>query len=485
MSMVTSPTLADFEAVNWLDCIRAASEKSCTSYSTLFRFEAEKQQANGSSVGAGIFTRLAAWTSVRLHTEDASAFPASFLDAVSEGDFLLLRDLAPVTTDDELKARLADIAWQGRIQNRRDPDMARLAVEAYLRSSGNFASQWWEQSWRIERALHVAFSLGHGALEIESVWMHIGTTIAAINGDDDWFLSERLMQLLLEAKRDDEKIYAPMAERAARKATSQKGVGQRDKERRYWELKAQWHSKESEERCEALQFAAETYVAEASDEMAGFYGAPNPIGAAKHLQSAVESYRAIDNPARFQSRVEELHRLMIEVNREAQKTFESHSQTVDLSSFITQATNQVKGLSFHEALQALLLLYTSPSKMTLRDQVEGANDEMVELLCSYEQVNAAGQVVARRPSLLSPDPKQREEAQIYEMFRIAAEQNALVARALFVPALYQMQKEHHVSLRDWAAVLRHSPFVPGDRVWLFARGFQAGWQPSTSWGRRP
>ena len=100
---------------------------------------------------------------------------------------------------------------------------------------------------------------------------------------------------------------------------------------------------------------------------------------------------------------------------------------------------------------------------------------MVELLCCYQQVNAAGQVVASRPSLLSPNPEEREEATRYEMFRLAGHHRDLMVNGLILPALWQLHREHRFSNRDWTALLRHSPFVPQGREWLFARGFQAGW----------
>src|SRR5690606_10118835 len=157
---------------------------------------------------------------------------------------------------------------------------------------------------------------GPQAPEIETVWQHIESVLTEINGDDDWFTSACLMELMQECRHGDATIYAPMAERAARKADGKQGVGQRDKARRYWEVKANWHKPGSEEWLEAKRLAAETYVAEAEDEIKAFYGQQNFIAAALHFQKAIESYRNIVPHQRFASRIQALHRQMIEVNKQ-------------------------------------------------------------------------------------------------------------------------------------------------------------------------
>lgn len=222
--------------------------------------------------------------------------------------------------------------------------------------------------------------------------------------------------------------------------------------------------------------AAETHVAEAQDEIDALYGRQEFIAAALHLQKAVESYRNIVPNDRFESRINALHRQMIEVNKQAQREFESHSHTIDISRYAQDSMQQVEGLSWDLALREIVLMYASPEISVLREQVEAGADEMVELLCSYEKVNSSGQVVARRPSLFSPDLEEREAARTAEMFRIAGHHRQLIVQAMLMPALHQMQREHRISTRDWVQLIHNSPFVPTDREWLFARGFQAGWE---------
>lgn len=475
--MINSPSLvlSDFEAVAWQNAIVPASEPTCWCYHNLFRLRSEKSHADVEEKASALFLKLAIWTTPHLNNEEALPFPEAVLDAITEEDFALLRELAPTALDAELRARLADLAWQGRVANKRDPDMARLAVSSYLEASKCFADKWYEESQRIERALNLAFGLGYKAAEQEAVWKHTEEKLHHINGEDDWFLSARLMELMQEHGRGDEAMYAPMAERAALRAEGQRGTGQWDKARRYWEIKAAWHKTNSEEWFEALQRGAETHAFEAQDEIDGFYERQDLIAAAMHLQQAIEAYRNIIPHDRFQARIDELHRRMIEVNSQAQQQFESHEYTINISEYSREAADQVKDRSFSAAIRELVQMYASPPLETLRDQVERGTCELSELLCAHQQVNSAGQVIARRPSLLSPDPQQQAKAVEAEMFNVSGQYRSLVAQAMLYPALRQMQQDHLVTMRDWIGLIHHSPFVPTDREWLFARGFQAGW----------
>jgi hypothetical protein len=467
----------DFERIGWQEIIAGSSDKTCWSYSSLYRQRAEEVHVAGDALAEAVLRKLELWSFPRLQTDNpARPFPEVFLDTIDEPDNILLRELAPLARDAELRARLADLAWLGKVNNRRDPDMARLAVPAYLTASEAFGEQnlWPERIMRIERALQLALSLGRAAPDlVDEVWTHIEKTLGQINGDDEWFLSAELMELLQEYGRGDAATYAPMAERAALKAERQRGVGQWAKARRYWEVKAGWYPADSEDQRTALVRAAETYVADAEDELRGY---DNPIGAAGHLERAIQAYRKLNQNGQFHERINEIHRALIDINQRAQKSFETYQYPLNVEKYAAQAAGQVAGKTLGAALRELVLIAAPPEVETLREQVALHTDEFIELMCSHERVNADGQVIARRPSLFAPDPQQREEAITAEMFHIAGTHHALCIHGFIVPALLQIRQEHRVRTRDWLPLLRHSPFVPQGRELIFARGLQAGFE---------
>ena len=470
-------SIDDFMGADWQTIIVQSNRRECWEYSSLYRQRAGEVREADDAVTEAALCKLELWTLPRLQTDNATRpFPEAFLDAIDEADNLLLRELAPLAQDAELRARLADLAWMGKVNNRRDPNMVRLAVPAYLAASEAFPEQdhWPERIVRIERALQLTLSLGRAAPDlVDEVWTYIEKTLAQINGEDEWFLSAELMELLQDHGRGDAATYARMAECTALKAESQRGVGQRSKARRYWEIKARWHLIESEDHRTALVRAAETYVADASEELQGYN---DFIGAAGHLERAIQAYRKLNQNGRFQERINEIHCALIGINQQAQETFETYRHPLNVERYATEAAGQLAGKNFGAALRELVLMVAPPEVETLREQVALHTDEFIELMCSHERVNAEGQVIARRPSLFSTDPEQREEATTAEMFQIAGIHHALRVQGFILPALLQIKQEHRVRTRDWLPLLSHSPFVPEGRELIFARGLQAGFE---------
>jgi hypothetical protein len=90
-------------------------------------------------------------------------------------------------------------------------------------------------------------------------------------------------------------------------------------------------------------------------------------------------------------------------------------------------------------------------------------------------MNEMGKVVARQPgSVLSNNAEEAEAATRFEMCRNAIYHQSLHAQAYVEPARCQINLEHNVQLNDILSIISHSPFVPPERKYLFAKGLHAG-----------
>jgi Domain of unknown function (DUF4209) len=87
-----------------------------------------------------------------------------------------------------------------------------------------------------------------------------------------------------------------------------------------------------------------------------------------------------------------------------------------------------------------------------------------------EKMNEMGKVVARQPS----NPDEAEAATRFEMYQVAVEYQRLHAQAYIEPARDQINLEHAVRIKDLLPIVSHSPFVPPEREYLFAKGLYAG-----------
>lgn len=152
------------------------------------------------------------------------------------------------------------------------------------------------------------------------------------------------------------------------------------------------------------------------------------------------------------------------------------SQEIDISKFIEEARNRVRGKDLQEAIFALALLGMPTDVSRLRQQVQQQAREFVasEFLPTV-MMNETGKVIARQPgSVLSNNPEEAEAAIRFEMCRNAIIYQNLQAQAYIEPARHQINLEHGVHLNDIFSVVSHSPFIPPEREYLFAKGLYAG-----------
>jgi hypothetical protein len=346
--------------------------------------------------------------------------------------------------------------------------MAQLAVTAYLQSATELEDpdHWTWCFQRIERTLRLARRIKY---QVEAVVAHIEAVLDRYKGEDPLWLSAKLMELLQEYRLGDPTKYAALAEKAATLAES---AHDWDRARTYWQIKARWHLIEKDEDKEraAWMLAAETYVKEAEDAL---QRNPAPYLTASHyLQKAVEAFRNIrgtqEEKAADKVRAEEVHKLLIQSQEESSKEYITFSQEIDISKQVEQARAYVRGKEFQDALFALALLGASPKISRLRQEVQ--DTVWMSEFMPVVMKNEMGKVVASQPS----NPDDAEAATRFEMYRLAVEYQRLHAQAFIEPARYQLNLEHSVRVNDLLPIVSHSPFVPPEREYLFAKGLYAG-----------
>jgi hypothetical protein len=216
--------------------------------------------------------------------------------------------------------------------------------------------------------------------------------------------------------------------------------------------------------------AAETYVKEAEDAL---QRNPAPYLTASHyLQKAVEAFRSIrgtkEETADAKARAEEVHKLLIQHQGESFKELITISQEVDISDQVEQARAHVRGKEFQDALFALALLGIPTRVFHLRQRVQ--ETALLSRFMPVVMMNEMGKVVARQSS----DPDKAEADTRFEMYRLAVEYQRLHAQAYIEHARDQINLEHSVRVNDLLPIVSHSPFVPPDREYLFAKGLYAG-----------
>ena len=280
----------------------------------------------------------------------------------------------------------------------------------------------------------------------------------------------RFMELLQKYRAGDPSRYAALAGDAAQKAEAARCWPEA---RQFWRLEARWHEmmQDQDGKRSALVRAAETHVGEAEAELSG--ASPSYISASAHLERAIEGLR---RAGRTRERVEELHKRLLEYQASTRDEMVAFSQDMDLSKFVDQAGEQVKGKPLWEALFAMISGCTPPNKEHLRKQARESSADGIWMLMERSVVDERGRVVGRMPSFLSVDPEEAERAIRAEMLSQANQYRQTYAAAFVHPAWRQINLDHDVRLGDLLPVVLDNPFVPEGHENTYARGLLAGFK---------
>lgn len=472
-SLIPPLTKDDFTNACWQDVVNSSERQDCLTYNMAFWGKAKKAQDAGNIREQAVFEILTVVTSVAIKPESTEEFFADIFNNLTDEQLDFLTEIVPEISDPELQSRVADILWVRRRNNR----MAQLAIPAYLQSATTLESpdHWTHCVDRIERGLRLARKIKY---QDTVVIAHIEAVLDRYNGEDPLWLSAKLMKLLQEFRVGEPGKYATLAEKAANLAEL---AHDWPRARTLWNIKAVWHRIEQDYRQEfaASMLTAETYVQEA--EFALERTPPSYMAASQFIQQAVEAFRSIrgtrEETVDAKARAEEVHRLLLQYQEKTRDEMISiSSDKMDISEFVEQARNSVRGKNFQEALFALTLLFDPTKIAQLRQQVQKQAGEFVLSDCfPTVMINEAGKVIARQPgSVLSSNPEEAEAATRFEMYRNAVYYQNIKAQTFIEPARYQINLDHSVRVNDILSIVSHSPFIPPNREYLFAKGFYAG-----------
>ncbi len=463
-------TKKDFEELQWGDLIKKSDKKVCKCYSPIFFTKAHEEEAAGEDKNRELFALLGSVTSMTLKSDSLREplIPTFVkIDDISDEHLNILSEIVFNIPDPEIRARIADILWI----RKRDVRMAELAIKSYLESAIVLEDpkRWTYCAKRIERAFRLGASLGKNAGYLDPVISHIEATLDKYNGEDPKFLSNKLMDFLLEQRKGDCKKYSMLSEKLAKRAESD---GDWRRARTYWETKARWHSIEKDDTSEraALIEASETYVKDASAAINR--AKPSYMIAAGHLQHAIEAYRRIGGE---KERIEELHGTLLKYQKKSIDEIKAVSTEINLTNEVKKAIERVKGKKLHEAIFEMALMTNSPGVNDLKNQVqELANEYPIRHLFSTFAINEKGKVTDHIPGLFSNEPEEIETAMRANMFKHAKFHQTIYTQGVIEPARNQINLEHNIRMSDFVPIVSNNPLIPVGREHIYAQGLHAG-----------
>lgn len=478
METSTPLTKEIIDQYGWQGMIADCEKKERFNYCSLFCAKATEAHKSGDHIAQEVFSLLGKATLVAVRSDPKNKpFPEDWLLSFTDEQLSLFKEMAPGVEDAEMRARLADIVWE----RRHDADMARLSVDSYLESARTLEDPrgWTHCADNIERAAHIARLLGKKSEHFRRVVAHIEAVLDRYDGEDPLFFSAVLMELLQDHKQGDGLKYAALAGKAAARAIDEK---EWERARRYLHVKAEWHflaGQPDEGRAMRVEWI-ETHVQEAA-EIINTPGRAAPYNhASLKIERAIKAYQDLGGTGAKERRAE-LYRLLIEYQQRINDEFINISAPAgadreEMDDFFAEyAVNQVKGKGVVEAIAALAFLPALGSVSQLREQVRNhVSTSPTALLFPTVMYSTDGRVAARSSSRPTSRDERNEEEAKAQMFVLSSNVRLWATQIMLLPAVNQINTEHHIRVHDLVPIVLSSPFVPAGREFLFAKGLHAG-----------
>jgi len=459
--------------------IENCGTKECCKYVTIFFQKAREFDSSDDTVTSEVFVLLGRLCSLNLRAESplqpyspmpsgpTDNEPQSFVQIFSQDHLTFLEKIVNNISDNEIRARIADVLWVIK----RDYEMAEMAITAYLESAKilEHPEKWTSCEERIQRAFRLTNLIGNKNDYMDKVIKHVEMVLNNYDGEDQLFLSEKLMNLLLEANYGDPEKYANLSEKCAINAEKKNNFYLA---RAYWQVKGKWHKLQgnTDEERHALLKYADAYVKEAEFKANGENG--SYLVYSLFLQRAIEAYRRIGNTRAI---VDEIHNKLLEYQQESIKEMQQVSSEFDATESVRRTIKNVSGKSFHDALFSLCLMIHSPKIDKLKKEVsKNANKYPLQHLFPAVTINRMGKVIGRQASIFSNDPKEVEEATRQNMLINADFHRLCITQSIIEPARHHIILEHNPQLSDLMPIVNDNQFVPENREMIFAKGLLNG-----------
>lgn len=444
---------------------------TCDRISSKFIELKKKAETQSNDEEVFVYSTLAMVTSFHFNSEDqnqpfspqmtTSEWRTAIPDDFTDPQLDYLHKLMNQITNPELISRIGDTLWL----RRRNFNCVKKTIENYLLSADQLNDKEVIYSVdRLERALRLSISLGKGGADlVKKVEEEIAKCIESLDYENT-FSVLKLIELLHDYRLGDYPKYAELTKVFAEKAES-KNDWHRARECWHTNIKCNQALKEEEKIEYSKLKAAETHVKESEH-------ATSKMVAASFLQKAITAYRRVGNQG---DKLNDLHRKLLETQKEINKELGSFSHDIDLSKIVNYSRENVKDKSLRDAIHSLCLMIRPIIKSDTKDRVQKLiNEHPLTYMISGVLMDEEGKTIAEYPNILAGSDEDREAALLAHMHKETQYGLLTSVNGLIEPARKQILLDHHIRESDFYDIVRSSPIVPPGREYFFAKGIYQG-----------
>lgn len=375
-----------------------------------------------------------------------------------------------------LRARLADVSWL--LLRPRPLALALTAIDCYTQSpldADNLVKDG-RQCWK--RAIHLARNLGKGSgNRLALIEQALFAAFEKANATDK-FLAIWLADLLSDAYT---KHHLEIAQKLEIIAHHLKDIEDYYEARKYYSEASTWYAKAQQKSssikaaiAEADMLAQEGYARLGGED-------PSHMVGVHFFEKAIQLYRAIPKAERVVYGVDtKITRLYEQLTISGQETLHeltTISSSFDITQFVNESREHVKGLEKLDALIALARIHRSTDKKSLREQTEKSMRENPLLAIFPSTVfSSDGRVIAKNSGLdlHGSGSEANEQAVLAAMIRDYTQQLGLIVNGCILPALQIIQLEHRWTEDFLVELCLRTPVIPDENAILLGRALYAG-----------
>ena len=461
--------LQDFKDCGWETVYDAHSSDDYNTIAEKFYESAKQAEDAGNPAHGRVFWLLGEACSMRLALDrftnpfdpvllsggKGSTIAADFTDSEIE----YLTELIGTIDRPFLKARLADLVWDGRTP--RDVKFALAAIDSYmklpLQADTRFNGR--EQCWR--RAINLCRMIGAKAgdrlNQIESSFVKVLNS--STTGDK--FFSIHIADTLRNngLGADQASVVAVKLESLGLDFNAEADFHAAG---RFYNAAAKWFGDAGDNAkfTDMTVAEAEALVSEADARLASDH--PSYGVAASFLENAVQVYRSIPRTCRDLHQVDErIGDLQLRVSEYGKLALDElatvSGPATDLSDLVEHARDAVNGKSVDQALRSFVSLHSvDVKKMRKSAEKDLARFPLLSLIPKVI-TSHDGRVVSRTTGISPSNPSNSDESEILAQMQRFHYQPLVVAavRGLILPALQVLRMEHRITEGDFIAGQSH------------------------------
>ena len=451
--------------------IKACEKKRCSEYWNIIRNLPKKQISQEKRAVVDLFNAVVSYYLVPDSPNEPlkeyimmqgrrSPIPSDLTP--EERDFL--QQVLPEIKDSELKARVADTLWVLKHNKLKAQEHAKIAIEAYLISADILLEESWHDAWeRLTRAIRIFDNIRLSNKKVPkkldapkkiSAWIESSTTPP--------HLVMRLIELLHKTHRAYDDKHVKILETIA---TTYESEPNYHMAKSVWDLAASLYkrAKNTDDAIRCQVNAAETYVSLADDKEKA--QPPSYLHVSGFLKSAVKAYRAIPSK---KERSDEIYNRYVDAQSKSQnEMFDIPFEIKFSDNEIKFYTDQVSGRNIGTALYNFAFITEPPNLEYVKERIEKSEQDFsFHSLVSFQHTDRKGRVIVNSSIDSSIELKMHRDIALFD--------RNITAIGALAPALHQIRLEHNISLFDWKSMIKDHPFIPPERVNIYALGLFHG-----------